>query len=94
MRFSQLLGGALRRRSSDQQQRPENAPEEPSMPAQLKGLDVLGGDQKHVPDEKENYAVAWNDPSKFARESERVAMLQSFSVLRTPAEHRFDCITK
>lgn len=94
VRLSQLLGGALRRRSSDQRDKPENEHAVSNLAAQTEGLSISDAKKADSTADNENYAVAWNDPSKFACESERVALLQSFAVLKTPAEHRFDCITK
>ncbi|KAL4539361.1 hypothetical protein Ndes2437B_g02258 [Nannochloris sp. 'desiccata'] len=94
VRFTQLLGGALWRRSSDHQQRPEDEHSVGDLSSQTEGLSVSGANKTDSDDIHEKYAAAWNDPSKFASEQERLSLLQSFGVLRTPAEHRFDCITK
>jgi hypothetical protein len=96
VRLTQLLSEALRRRSSDQQQRSEDASVVEDLSTQTEGLSVAEAHETPPSDDltTENYAITWKDPSKFAKEKTRVALLQSFAVLRTPAEERFDCITK
>jgi hypothetical protein len=93
--LTQLLSGALRRKSLDKQNKQEEEDNaKNNLASQTEGLSVSDADIVHTDNANERYAVTWNDPSKFPKDAERVALLQSFAVLRTPAEERFDCITK
>lgn len=93
--LNRLLGGAFRRRRTDQQNKPGNASENPSpsVPCQDAGLGTLDSEES-LTDLNEKYIATWNDPAKIASESERLALLESFALYKTPAEYRFDCITK
>jgi len=95
MRLKHILGGALRRRRPDQQNSPGNPSENllPNLTCQNAGLDTLESEGS-LSDRNENYIATWNDPRKIASESERLALLESFALYKTPAEYRFDCITK
>ena len=44
--------------------------------------------------QQEAFCASWRSPATFSTESQRLALLQSFSVLQTKPEPRFDCITR
>lgn len=72
---------------------PGDSPENLGLPCQKAGLGTLESEESPS-DLNGNYIATWTDPAKIANEDERLALLQSFAMYKTPAEFRFDCITK